>query len=261
MEAPLGPSYLSSQSAPAQPAGVTYPTVSFPYDPVKEGVYSSPDTYPANSSPTPDMSSVASWNTAPRWDPAEESTVGSRTSQPILDTGLPPPYFQAGELENYEENVEHGNAERETEELSFMPPPPYPGPGFQAGELSHYKAIYEDGNEERETETQGFLPPPYVRAPQEAEELAAPVTSEEAPVLPVPQTLGAMRSDQYYGFLTGQFPPGTVSHFQSDYETGRDHWGEVHYERYHFPQYPTIPTQTQVPSDELWQQAQEYTAT
>lgn len=258
MAASPGLYYSSSQSAPAQPSSVSYSAVPFLYEPLTEGVYSHPQTYPASSSSVPDMSSMASWTTAPGWDSA------SRTSPPIPDgVGAlpPPPFYQAGELAQYEGSIEHGNSERETEELNSVsppPPPPYPEPGFQAGELSLYASISEHGNEERETEEQGFMPPPpYASAPQSAEGLSVASMSEEGPGQPGSQGLGAMGPDTYYLFLTGQLPPGTISHFKSDYETGRDHWDEVHYERYY---YPYAQQQTpEVPSDGLVQQPQDYT--
>ncbi|XP_039995154.1 uncharacterized protein LOC120796406 [Xiphias gladius] len=262
LETPPGLHYSSSQGAPVQSTNVN-PPVWFFHEPVEEGVYSSPKTYPARSSPPLDTSSETSWNVAPGWDPVEESTTAhsvSRTSQPRpgIEFPPPPPLFQAGELEHYEENFEHGNLERETEELNLLllPPPPLPpylGPDFKAGELSHYESIYEHGNEERETEEQGLKQlPPY--------ELSAGQMSDSH-LQPVPPSLGPVGPSQYYLFLTGQLPPGTVSHFQSDYETGSDHWDEDHYERYHFPiaQSPIVTTRTQeVPSDALWQQPQDY---
>lgn len=239
--------------APAQPSSMSYP----------EAVYSSPGNYPAGSSHFPGMSGGASWNAAPGWDPVEEPSTaytGFGTSQPAPDFGLPPPpFFQAGELSQYEGNMEHGNSERETEELSFPPPPlpllpplpplpTYPGLGFQAGELSQYEYISEHGNEERETEEQGFgfMPPPplaseplYAPLPHEAE-LSPSSMSVKGPV-----ELRPVGRSQHYLFLTGQLPPGTYSHYKSAYEQGRDHWDETHYERFHFPVYqnPAMPTQ------------------
>lgn len=237
MEAPSGLSYTSFQGSSAQPSSVSYPVSKTSY------------------SPSPDMSSVATWNSVPAWDPSEESTTtytASRTSQPTPDLSLPPPLYQAGELEHYEESSEFGNSERETEDLSFMAPPPsYPGPDFQAGELSHYESSYEHGNEEREMEEQGFMPvPPY--------EMSTLSTSEEGPKELYSQDLRPVGPDLYYLFLTGQLSPGTLSHFQSEYETGNDHWNEDHYERYHFPiaQSLIIPTETkEVPEH----QPQDYT--
>ncbi|XP_040905361.1 uncharacterized protein LOC121189372 [Toxotes jaculatrix] len=257
--------YSSSPGAPAHPTNVNHPAVSFLHEPVERGVYTSPETDPGSSSATTDTSSGASWIVAPSWGPVEESVTAhsvSRTSQPGPNIGLPPPppLYQAGELEHYEERFEHGNMERETEDLNIVPPPPpvppYPGPDFQAGELSHYESIYEHGNEERETEEEGFRPlPPYTSSVKRAEEWPAASTSDSH-LQSVPPGLGRVGPSQYYPFLTGQLPPGTVFHSQSDYETGSNNWDEVHYERYHFPiaLSPVISTQTQeVPSDELWQ--------
>lgn len=250
--------YSSSQGAPAQPSSVNHPAVSFLYIPARNRVYSSPGTYPAN--PSSGVSGVTTWTPGFGQDPAEESVTRytmSRTSQPLPNIGLPPPppLFQAGELETYNENLEHGSSEMETEELSFMPPPPVPhqGPGFQAGELNEYSSVLEHGNEARETEEQGFMPF-HSSAPRGAEGLSA-ASKSEGPMQPVSQELGP---NEYYLFLTGQLPPGTVSHFASDYESGIDHWSEVHYEKYYpVSQDSTIPTQTQeVPRDGVWQQPQ-----
>lgn len=246
MEVRPGLHYSSSQGAPTHPSSVSYP-VSFR----EEGGYSSHGTYPTSSSPSPDMSSVTSWNAATGFGPMEESTTASGTSQPTPNIGLPlPPFFQAGELDQYEVNLEHGSSERESEELSFPPPPPpFPEFGFQAGEMSRYESIFEHGNEERETEDQGFMPlPPYAPGPQGAPLSAVPV--EEGPEQPAPQKLSSLGPNMRHLFLTGQLPPGTYSLFQSDYETGGDHWDEAHYERYHFPiaQSPVI-TETQQPQD------------
>ena len=225
-------------------------------------MYYGSKTYPASSSLMTKTPSEASWNMAPVWDPVEESTTAhsvSRNPQPRRNLGFPPPPppppFQGGELEHYEESFEHGDSERETEELNNMPPPPpYLGSDFKAGELSRYEAMYEHGNEERETEEQGFQPlPPY--------ELSA-TSMPDSRSLPGPSHVGPVGPSQYHLFLTGQLPPGTVSHYQYDYDSGRDNWDEVHYEKYHFPdsQSLTVPTQTHgVPSDALWQQLQDYT--
>ncbi|XP_073338499.1 uncharacterized protein [Pagrus major] len=267
MEAFPGFYYGSSQSFPAQPSDVNDPAVSFLYEPEKEQVYSRPESYPTN--PTPGVSSVAPWNTAPVYSPVAASMTAyatSKTSQPMSDIGLPPPpsLYQAGELERYTGTLAQGSSEMETEELNFVPPPPppapYPGPAYQAGELSKYVSISEHGNEERETEEQGFLPPPpYAASPQGAKELSASSTSK-CPRHPVSQELGPVGPSDFYLFLTGQLPSGTLSHFQSDYENGRDNYGEV--QRYYYPvaQQSTVPTQTQeLPSDEVYQQPQYYT--
>ncbi|XP_029306196.1 WASH complex subunit 3-like [Cottoperca gobio] len=238
--------YSSPQGAPTQHSSVSYPADSFPYESMD--VYLSPGTYPASSNPTPDMSAEASWNAAPGWDPVPEfktAYTASRTPQPAPDIVLPPPpYFQAGKLYQYE-NMDHGNSERETEELSFPapPPPPLPSSGFQAGELSKYESILDYGTEERETEEQGFIPlPPYASEPQGAEVSSY---STLGPVHPLPRELTPFGLSQYYHFLTGQLPPGTYTQSQSEYESGSDTGQKPIYKKYHFVQSPVVPTQSQ----------------
>ncbi|XP_059215415.1 uncharacterized protein LOC131993495 [Centropristis striata] len=227
------------QGAPAQPSGMSYPAVSFPYGSMEEGVYSSPGTYPASSSPTPGMSSTTSWGAAPGWDPAEDSVNSAyRTSQPTVDMGLsPPPFFQAGELDHYKSHLEHGNSVRETEELGFPEPPPLPYSGFQAGELDHYEANLEHGNSEKETEEPGFPEPPplsysgfqageldhyeanleHGNSEKETEELGFP----EPPPLP------------YSGFQAGE-----LDHYEANLEHGNS---ERETEETGFPE-PPPPT-------------------
>nr|XP_019952726.1 PREDICTED: uncharacterized protein LOC109635790 [Paralichthys olivaceus] len=243
-----------SQVAPAQPTNMNDPAVSYFYDPMEGGEYYS--SYPASTRPATDPPGQA-----PVLDPLEESTTGlsvSRTSQPILDIirPPPPPPFQAGELEQYEENFEDGNFERETEDLNVPPPPlpVYPKSEYQAGELSHYESIYENGNEERETEDRVYLPPP----PYALSSISAAASTSEEYLQPVPvPEVEPLGPSQLYLFLTGRLPPGTHSHFQSEYESGRNHWNDVHYERYQFPtaQSPTSGPQTREdPSEDLWQE-------
>lgn len=258
MEASPGFHYSSPQSAPIQPSSMSYPAVSQPHEPVGE-VYSSPEVHSASST-----AGVASRNAAPSWNTVQESAT-SYTSEPRPGALPPPPLYQAGELAQFEANLEYGNSERETEELDFPPPAPYPEPPapiYQGGELSNYEAIFDHGNEEWETEEQGFMPPdPYYSAealpvaPTAPEVLPAASTSERS-MYPGSHGLGPY---EYYLFLTGQLPPGTLTHFSSEYENGADYWDEAHYERYHYPmaQVPTITTQTQEDfSDIPWQQPQ-----
>lgn len=254
------PDLYSLPSFPPQPSDVNHPAVSYSYEPVRGGMYSSPKTNQAN--PTTGVSSVASWNSAPSWDPVEDSELTYTVSeplQPLTEVGAPPS-FVAGELETYLEKLETGDSEVETEELSYGPPPPppppppapYPEPVYQGGELSNYESIFEHGNEERETEDQGFLPP--YAAPPEAYELPVASPEESAPGEFDRSVSQGFRPNLYHLFMTGQLPPGMLSHFQSDYETGGDHWGEVHYERYYYPEaeQPAVPAQTQVvPSGKL----------
>lgn len=208
----------------------------------------------ASYSPNPD---VSMWNSAPVWDPVEESTTTFatyRTSQPSPEIMLPPPpQYQTGALEHFQDNFEYGNSESETEQPSSPPAlPPYLGPSFQAGELSQYESTFEHGNEDRETEEQGFRPfPPYASA-----RLGAGHRSSQ--MLPAGPTI-----PNYHRrlFLTGQLPPGTYSNFQTDYETGANNRDESSYERYHYPiaDNQNHPTQTkEAPRDVPWQRTQQF---
>ncbi|XP_020498693.1 uncharacterized protein [Labrus bergylta] len=256
--------YSSLNNAPAQPSNVNHPAGSFKYEP-QPVMEIGPQTYPASS--TRDVHKVASWDAA-----HVEYAPTHTMSQPLSyltgfehgnseEQSYPPPppqsSYQAGELDNYEANFQHGSLEQETEALSYPPPPPpFPETFYQGGELSHYEAVIEHGNRERETEGQRYMQaPPSASAHAVAEQFSAPSTSKEAPQQQGSQALGAFRQDQFYLFLTGQLPPGTVSHSQSSYEAGQDHWDEVHYEKYHFPSAPYQTETQQVPNDQVFQKA------
>lgn len=116
-----------------------------------------------------------------------------------------------------------------------MSPPLIPVPQFRAGELSKFEKVLEHGNSESETEEQGSPPryqgpfPPQLPPPG-LERLTEVSTGE-------PQSLIPNRGSIWYPFpydymfLTGQYPPGTVSHFSSDFERGNNHWRNDHYIR------------------------------
>lgn len=115
----------------------------------------------------------------------------------------------------------------------------YPVPEFQAGELSQFEKVLEHGKSESETEEQGspprrqgFLPPPL--PPPGLEALSEVSTSEPQHLIP---NRGWIRYPFPYDymFLTGQYPPGTVSHFSSNFEQGNNHWRDTHYIRDNYP--------------------------
>lgn len=120
-------------------------------------------------------------------------------------------------------------------------PPPEPEPMYQAGELDHSEHTFDSGDFEMETEEMGFLPPP---PPLPVHNAAGPsFTSEPRPMPhpmphPVPRPGWGFYPYYDYMFLTGQYPPGTVTHASSSFEQGRDHWQDVHYVRDHYPQNP-----------------------
>jgi len=213
--------YRSTQGAPTQPSTVSNPAVTDKASP-------SPGAYPASASLTPDLSSEASLNAPPVWDPLEESTNASRNTQPAPYVD-PPLFLRAGEPDHDDDTVEPGNADGETEELNLSASP---YPDFQAGELSRHALTLEHGNQEWETEERGFMPPPpYASAPQGVEASAASTTF---PAQPDPRELMLVGWSQYL-LLTGQLPSGTYNRFLSDYETGGGQLDEAHYEQYYFP--------------------------
>lgn len=239
------------------------PAVSYLFERQQERNELHPQVYPAD--PTQSVYRESSQNSGPSWytEEGSETYALSRVPQPSTDgTLLPSPSYVEGDLENYMSNFEHGNSEMETEELRPMfPPPPglYPEPVYQAGELSNYMSIYEHGNNKRETEKEGS-PPPYYSVAYRAEELP-PATPSGGFMRPVPIGLGP---NLYYLFLTGQLLPGTLSHLQSDYESGNDRFGEVHYKRYYYPvtEEQTTPTENlELPSDEMVQRPMDYRKT
>lgn len=105
--------------------------------------------------------------------------------------------------------------------------PPNPGPMYQAGELSHYEGSVENGAYESETEEQD--PPPMKGSAGQG------FVSQPQPEF---GRLGGYPHYYDYMFLTGQYPPGTVSHASSSYEHGRDSWQDNHYVRYYYPYNP-----------------------
>lgn len=132
--------------------------------------------------------------------------------------------------------------QKEVAELGdgMLPPLGYLRPGFQGGELSTTTSMFEHGDSEREIEGIKYAP----MAPYASAEMLSPLSP------------GSMESvgqvpNLFYLFLTGQLPPGTVSHVQTDYMAGRDHTTQVGYEEYQ-PVTSNFP-QMQAPMD--WQKA------
>ncbi|KAM7368174.1 hypothetical protein PAMP_014420 [Pampus punctatissimus] len=114
--------------------------------------------------------------------------------------------------------------------------PPDPSfPGFQGGELSHMENSYEHGNYESQTEDQN--PPPS----------GFQVPARQGFIIE-PQPLGPGRGLVWYPydymFLTGQYPPGTVSHYSRSFEHGRNSWQDTHYMRDYFPRFSTQQAET-----------------
>ncbi|XP_071313719.1 mucin-1-like [Trachinotus anak] len=148
-----------------------------------------------------------------------------------INWAVAPPSIFSGEEMPHGTNVDSSSA------AYVSPPLPPPGPMYQAGELSHFEESYEHGDFQRETEEQGFLPPPPPPPFPVHESSGESYTS---PPRPVPGPGGRWGFYPYYDymFLTGQYPPGTVTHASSSFEQGADHWQDAHYVRDYFPQTP-----------------------
>ena len=121
--------------------------------------------------------------------------------------------------------------------------PPLPGPEYQAGELSQFEQTSEKGDYQTETEEQGFLPPPPLPVSASAGE---GFTSQPQPESSMGGSWGFYPYPYYdYMFLTGQYPPGTVSHYSSSNEQGSDKWRDAQYVRYYPSSNPGPAQQTE----------------
>lgn len=103
---------------------------------------------------------------------------------------------------------------------TLLPPP---GPVFQAGELTHTENSFEHGHYETETQEQGYVLPLLPAGPR--------FSSEPLPELAPPSMWGWFPYPYDFIFLIDQYPPGTVTHFSSSFEQGRDHWHDTLYVR------------------------------
>lgn len=187
----------------------------------------------------------------------------SRLLPPPAGVSFPQPQsYVGGQLENYMANFEHGDSQRQTEELSVLPPPPVPGPPseeYKGGDLHMYSSMFEHGDHARETEERGEPPyrPYFGSAPSTG--VVGPVAVAAVPVapagLPIFYPPGPIGLDPrtYYLFITGQLPPGTFSHASATHEAGGSHYGEAHYER--FGPQPRLTETQEVSSDMGMQQS------
>lgn len=207
-----------------------------PQGPAVSWVVDDPKMYPSTYS-----------SNVPTTVPMEGSSPARLVSRsPQLQfSANPSPAFQEGELQRFERGLERGDSKRETEAVNFGPTPfSNQKPNFQSGELSNFASVYEQGNSQGETD---YVVPMSHYAPTEmlrpfAPGIMQPGSPYMRPVVP----------NLFYLFLTGQLPHGTVSHMQSDYETGEDHTTQVGFEPHQSPfaENPVIPHQTQVPSNQ-----------
>ncbi|XP_030261636.1 atrophin-1-like isoform X4 [Sparus aurata] len=212
--APVASGYASSSSAPSypqpsvqrQPAASSYSSNSYAAAPVASGYASGSSAGPSPGQPT--FSQDVNWAVAPpsplSGDGASAGPSAGQFSGPSNVSPPRPPQFQGGELNKYAQIAEYGNSEYETEEQGFLPAPPPPGAQALSGEGSP-SDVQPSGPDSRPA--QSFYPYPY---PYD------------------------------YLFLTGQYPPGTVTHLSSNFEQGADNYEDTHYIRYNYPASPGV---------------------
>ncbi|KAI3351179.1 hypothetical protein L3Q82_005737 [Scortum barcoo] len=95
--------------------------------------------------------------------------------------------------------------------------------------LRRRECLLENGK--TETEEQGYLlPPPPMQVSAGSGFTSQPVS------LPSPGGIWGPYPDYVYMFLTGQYPQGTLTYSSSTYKQGNDHWQDVHYECYYYPE-------------------------
>ena len=130
-------------------------------------------------------------------------------------------------------------------------------PSYKAGTLIQRGATYEHGNEESESHDSGYLqPPPPLRAfsegrvPDSNEPLESqfysPAHVQGANGVPEPSSYVSPPEELYddrffHMFITGQLPPGTVTHFSSTDEHGSNAWTDISFERIPPPPYRKAP--------------------
>ncbi|XP_031594116.1 sericin 1-like [Oreochromis aureus] len=161
---------------------------------------------------------------------ASRSTAGSAqtggTSQPAAEINWAVPPHKLGEESSPNpQSLASGTAD---EPGALVPPVP----AYQPGELSHYEKAAEAGDYQSETEELGRRTvPATMEAIAAAGGLASPGFSTGQ------FGMGGLWGSPYpsfdFLFLTGQYPVGTVSHFNQDYEQGQDYAHSTHYLKDH----------------------------
>lgn len=163
--------------------------------------------------------------------------------------------YVGGQLASYVSNLEHGDAQGQTEEMSYLPPPPVPGlpsEEYKGGDLQTYSSVFEHEDHARETEERGE--PPF--RPYSGTSVGT-VAMEPVPVAPAGPAIffypSGLDPRMYYSFMTGQLPPGTYSHTSATHDAGGNHYQEAHYES--FGPQPRLREAQDVSSDMGMQQS------
>ncbi|XP_062411169.1 uncharacterized protein LOC134101473 [Sardina pilchardus] len=134
-------------------------------------------------------------------------------------------------------------------ETSLVPPPPPPPPFdqiYKPGKVIRQLSTFEyghDASEYHEPELSLHAPLPADVEPSSSE-ISAPETSApepshletSGPGYPYPEL-----DDRFFHmFITGQLPRGTVTHFSTHYEQGKNAWTDVGFEKMVPP--PIVPS-------------------
>ncbi|KAM7395733.1 hypothetical protein PAMA_007148 [Pampus argenteus] len=238
------PSSSSLAPAPAAPVPVISSSPQM-FPPTGPGNYQ-PSVH--RGPPAPVMYSSNSFAGPVASGSASSSPAGSTWSSPQdIDWAVAPPSpFSAEDASGGAETSGFASRKPVPAPLgpgNVSPPDPF-FPEFQGGELSHTENSYEHGNYESETEDQNSSPSGFQVPARRG-------------FISEPQPLGPGRGLAWYPydymFLTGQYPPGTISHYSSSFEHGRDGYEDAHYIRDYIPYRPstqqanTFPSQLEYP--------------
>lgn len=207
---------LRSVSNPARPYTATHRKPSYPQPSVKEPAAAS---YGSTTFAAPVYSGYASSHLAGSTHPS--------SSQPTFNQDIPwtvGPSSHFSRRPSSHSSVSSIAAPEPLGPVNVSPPVPQ----YQAGELSQVEEVFEHGNYESEREEQSLQ-----AAPPVAQTLTGRIsTSESAPPGLSRSWLGYPYD---YMFLTGQYPPGTVTHYSESSEQGEDHWQDDVYTRAYLP--------------------------
>ncbi|XP_063079654.1 uncharacterized protein LOC134469365 [Engraulis encrasicolus] len=196
-DVPQAPAAQSSQNAPQMTSPVTVKGSSMPQT-------SSGSQEPQMVAKLPQPAKGQLESSAP--------VYGAPQSSPV-DESLPAAFAEALVLEE----------PRFDDSPPFPPVPPAPKQ-YVPGTVIRNMATNEFGLDMHEFHDSGDLLRGPPRVPLAAETATSPV------IEPIGEDLEL--DDQFFHmFITGQLPPGTVTHTSSSYERGRNGWGTIGYER------------------------------
>ncbi|XP_075959029.1 uncharacterized protein LOC142962434 isoform X1 [Anarhichas minor] len=209
----IAPSYQAEpqpgSSAP-QPIAQRVPVPSVASISSSGPVFSGYGDTSVRKSPAGSIQPGAAFQPGPQDNWASPSLSGGEALAPVFPEEVRPiePMYQAGMLSQFEKSFDYGNNERETEQQGRLPGPP---PLFLQQEYAG----------------QGFISQPN------------PDSNIAGSSLPYPYPYPYPYYD--FMFLTGQYPPGTVSHASNSYEHGSNYYDDVHYVRDDVPEQPMEP--------------------